>query len=235
MGGVNLGDEVEGEDASAAERRLAFLRSVEGDDWSAVIDGQTRETEVTTPQRAASPFSMRPKLGQAAGEGISKELTVENVRALLESLRPVLRADGGDLEVLGVDSARGVVMLGLMGACVTCPAAPMTMENGIEKALFDHFGRDVVREVVRVDSGAADATEEGIRGKVAAHLSTLQEALAREGASATLAGGDREGIGSTIEVSFVGPAMLHELVRSSLAHRFPELAERLEVRLVAAA
>ncbi|CAK9211624.1 unnamed protein product [Sphagnum troendelagicum] len=45
--GENLFDAVEEEDDDARTRRLKFLRATEGDDWSSVIDGQTKETYET--------------------------------------------------------------------------------------------------------------------------------------------------------------------------------------------
>merc|ERR1711862_442220 len=123
----------------------------------------------------------------------------------------------------------GVVMLGLLGACTTCPAAPATMGGGIEKALRDHFGADVVREVVRVDSGAEAVSHEAMRRAVVAHLSTLDESLSRDGASAWLLPAAEEPDGR-FEVQFSGSPMLLQLVQSSLTYRFPELAGRLRVR-----
>ena len=52
------------------------------------------------------------------------------MKVLGSSLSPIL-------QVLGVLAPGGVVMLGLMGACTSCPAAPSTMEDGLEKALRD--------------------------------------------------------------------------------------------------
>lgn len=234
--GTNLADSPDdsSEDVSAAERRLRFLRAVEGDDWSAVIDEQTRAAVGEAPEEeeefdtvvtpVVSPFAQQ---GAAATAKIPRELTAENVRLVLEPLRPMLKADGGDIEVLGVSQERGAVMLGLMGACTTCPASGDTMENGIEKALYDHFGRDVVQEIVRVDSGAADSSEDHIRQSVEAHLETMSETLEQEGASAWLAESEDDG---SVEVKFAGSALLMGLVKSSLSYRFPELAGRLRVR-----
>lgn len=233
--GQSLSSEAVGEEEDAAARRRAFMQAVEGDDWSAVIDGQTMATvaspdgDTDTGSPMVSPFQHRA--GTTAGRDIPNELTAANVDLVLEALRPMLRADGGDIEVLGVDASRGAVMLGLLGACTTCPAAGTTMEDGIEKALYDHFGRDVVKEIVRVDAGAGALTETGLRQSIVAHLGSLEDALRQEGASATLVASEGdERATEPFDVVVAGPAMLRALVESSLAHRFPELASRLRVR-----
>ncbi len=56
------------------------------------------------------------------------------VRQALESIRPALQADGGDVELVEVTEA-GVVRVRLQGACHGCPMAQMTIKDGIERAL----------------------------------------------------------------------------------------------------
>ncbi len=58
----------------------------------------------------------------------------EEVKKALEKVRPALQADGGDVELVGVDD-KGVVTVRLTGACGGCPMATMTLKNGIEKTL----------------------------------------------------------------------------------------------------
>ncbi|HEX9681997.1 MAG TPA: NifU family protein [Acidimicrobiales bacterium] len=65
--------------------------------------------------------------------------------ATLETLRPLLRQDGGDMEL--VEVADGTVRLKLVGACGTCPTATQTLHAGIERIL-----RDRVPGVVAVES-----------------------------------------------------------------------------------
>ena len=57
----------------------------------------------------------------------------ESVEAVIERIRPVLNADGGDLELVSFDGA--VARIRLVGACAGCPAANMTLETGVESAL----------------------------------------------------------------------------------------------------
>jgi Fe-S cluster biogenesis protein NfuA len=57
----------------------------------------------------------------------------ENVEKALEKIRPALRADGGDIEL--IDVVDGVVKVRLTGACGGCPMSQMTLEMGVEKVL----------------------------------------------------------------------------------------------------
>ena len=54
------------------------------------------------------------------------------VREALEKIRPMLLADGGDVRLVKIDEASGVVTVALQGACHGCPHAAMTLKNGIE-------------------------------------------------------------------------------------------------------
>jgi Fe-S cluster biogenesis protein NfuA len=51
-----------------------------------------------------------------------------------EHVRPGLKADGGDVEVVGIDEDR-IVQVRLTGACEGCPSSIMTLTFGIEAAL----------------------------------------------------------------------------------------------------
>ena len=57
----------------------------------------------------------------------------EEVEEVLESVRPMLIQDGGNVELVGIDD--GVVKLRLVGSCSSCSSSIMTLKMGIEKAL----------------------------------------------------------------------------------------------------
>ncbi len=59
---------------------------------------------------------------------------VAAVQTLLEELRPMLVADGGDLELLRV-AADGWVEVRFVGACGSCGAQPLTLKAGLEPEL----------------------------------------------------------------------------------------------------
>jgi Fe-S cluster biogenesis protein NfuA len=58
----------------------------------------------------------------------------EKVQAAIDKIRPMLKADGGDVELIDV-SAEGVVQVRLQGACSGCPMSQMTLKNGIERII----------------------------------------------------------------------------------------------------
>lgn len=70
----------------------------------------------------------------------------EKVEASLAQIRPVLQADGGDVELIDVND--GVVKLKLKGACAGCPMSTMTLKHGIERILKEQIPE--VKEVVAV-------------------------------------------------------------------------------------
>ncbi|MFI5371196.1 MAG: NifU family protein [Candidatus Eisenbacteria bacterium] len=71
----------------------------------------------------------------------------EQVSQVIEQLRPVIQADGGDLELLSV-STDGVVTLRLKGSCTGCGSAAATLRSGIERWIRRKVPG--VREVVAV-------------------------------------------------------------------------------------
>jgi len=57
----------------------------------------------------------------------------DEVETVLETLRPALIADGGNVELVDIDD--GVVKVRLVGACSSCSSSTMTLKMGIERAL----------------------------------------------------------------------------------------------------
>ena len=58
----------------------------------------------------------------------------EKVERSLDTMRPYLQDDGGNVEVVNITD-EGVVQVRLLGACSTCPQSFMTMKAGIETAV----------------------------------------------------------------------------------------------------
>jgi Fe-S cluster biogenesis protein NfuA len=71
----------------------------------------------------------------------------EKVKKVIDEIRPLLQADGGDVELIEV-SDDGTVKLKLLGACGHCPMSTMTLKMGIEKRLKERVSE--VKEVVAV-------------------------------------------------------------------------------------
>ena len=61
--------------------------------------------------------------------------TIEKIERVLETVRPAIQMDGGDVEFVDFDESEGVVQLRLMGHCVGCAASTMTLKHGIEARL----------------------------------------------------------------------------------------------------
>ena len=57
----------------------------------------------------------------------------DKVTKVMEEIRPLLQADGGDVELVDIED--GVVKVRLKGACAGCPGAQMTLKMGIERKL----------------------------------------------------------------------------------------------------
>jgi len=65
--------------------------------------------------------------------------TLDDVEMVLDRIRPGLIADGGNLELLGVDSD-GTVRVVMQGECAHCPAQQATLRIAIEEPLRKAFG-----------------------------------------------------------------------------------------------
>ena len=59
---------------------------------------------------------------------------LERVEAALDSIRPYLLTDGGNVSVEEI-TPDGIVKLKLLGACGSCPMSIMTLKAGIEEAI----------------------------------------------------------------------------------------------------
>jgi len=71
----------------------------------------------------------------------------DKVEKALEKIRPVLQADGGNVELVDV-SPDGVVKVKLTGACGHCPMSQMTLKAGVEKVIKENVPG--VKEVIAV-------------------------------------------------------------------------------------
>ena len=68
----------------------------------------------------------------------------EEVQKYIDKIRPSLKADGGDVELVEV-TEDGVVKVKLLGACSGCPMSTLTIKNGIERTLKENV--DGIKEV----------------------------------------------------------------------------------------
>ena len=71
----------------------------------------------------------------------------ERVEKALDKIRPALQADGGNVDLIEVDEAKGIVKVKLVGACGSCPMSQMTLRMGVERVL-----REDIPEITEVQS-----------------------------------------------------------------------------------
>jgi len=81
---------------------------------------------------------------------LNKTELIEKVNVALEQLRPYLKEDGGDMELVDITD-EGVVQVRLLGACSDCSMSLMTLKAGLEEAV-----KKVAPEITAVV--AVDAT-----------------------------------------------------------------------------
>ena len=59
----------------------------------------------------------------------------QQVKKIIEEIRPHLQADGGDIKLIEADASNGQVKVSLQGRCKFCPMATITLEKLVEKKL----------------------------------------------------------------------------------------------------
>jgi Fe-S cluster biogenesis protein NfuA len=72
----------------------------------------------------------------------------DRVEKALDRIRPALQNDGGNVELVDVDEAKGIVKVKLVGACGSCPMSQMTLRMGVERVLREDIPE--ITEVVAV-------------------------------------------------------------------------------------
>ncbi|KAK9852334.1 hypothetical protein WJX84_005018 [Apatococcus fuscideae] len=163
-----------------------------------------------------SPFSRAGVQSSMAGtdEVGPREMSIDTVDKALDEVRPYLMADGGDVEVAGVDN--GIITLRLQGACGTCPSSTSTLKMGIERSLKATFG-DQLQEVVEVDrpdSGASVAAVDN-------HLGVLRPAIQSYGGTVSV-----EAVGNGVcTVKYTGPPPIAQGIKAAIKDRFPDIKE----------
>ena len=225
-----------GEEASIPKGNLA----VNAADWTLVSESWPNEGAATVAGAgAAGTPTVDPNTGDivspyaAGGDAVGsaeeeeepldpnrelKELTVANVDEALNEVRPYLQADGGDVEVVGIED--GIVAVRMQGACGSCSSSTATLKGGIEKTLVKVFG-DAVTQVVNLDDAGGGGAISLSREAVAEHLEKLSGAIHNYGGSAAVT----EVEDGVCVLEFKGPLALGQSIASSLKGKFPLLKE----------
>jgi Fe-S cluster biogenesis protein NfuA len=79
---------------------------------------------------------------------VEKVQLIEKINSTIDSLRPYLQADGGDISVEDVTDEK-IVKVKFSGACITCPFSFYTLKAGIEQAILKELPE--IKQVVSVD------------------------------------------------------------------------------------
>jgi len=76
---------------------------------------------------------------------MAEETLFQRVDRALDQIRPAIRMDGGEVELIDVEE--GIARVRMLGACGGCPMSTMTLKMGIERAI-----RQQVPEVKSVEA-----------------------------------------------------------------------------------
>ena len=81
-----------------------------------------------------------------AGAAPDTRPVADRAREVIESFRPYIQADGGDIEFVTIED--GMAHVRLRGACCGCPHAAMTLQMGVERHLRERVPE--IRGVINV-------------------------------------------------------------------------------------
>jgi Fe-S cluster biogenesis protein NfuA len=86
-----------------------------------------------------------------------------DLRELIDLMRPAVQSDGGDLELVSFDVASGVVEVELRGACSSCAISSSTLQGGVDRILRGRL--DWVTEVLGGVDESADPFDSAALGR----------------------------------------------------------------------
>jgi Fe-S cluster biogenesis protein NfuA len=72
----------------------------------------------------------------------------EKIKESLDTIRPSLQADGGDIDFVSFDEKKGIVKVSLVGHCAHCPMSQITLKEGVEAILKKEVPE--VKEVINL-------------------------------------------------------------------------------------
>jgi Fe-S cluster biogenesis protein NfuA len=78
---------------------------------------------------------------------MDKDEIMKQVQEALETIRPYLKADGGDISIIELTDDF-IVKVKLKGACEGCPMSMQTLKNGVEIVVKTKV--PIIKEVISV-------------------------------------------------------------------------------------
>lgn len=90
--------------------------------------------------KKAEPALVTLDTGSAPASGLTPVQRILKIEQVLEGLRPALKADGGDVELVDVEGKN--IFVKLIGACNGCQMAAMTL-GGVQQKLIEELGEFV--------------------------------------------------------------------------------------------
>lgn len=101
------------------------------------------ENENVAPEADKVAAAAKPEADKAA------KIDHRLLEDVLDAIRPSFQADGGDIELIGVDDETGVVTIEMTGACAACMFASSDISEGIDTIIKEHVpGVTAVRPVM---------------------------------------------------------------------------------------
>lgn len=168
-------------------------------------------------ETVVSPFDSAPpgadgdeEEGEEEGPPPELPMTRENVELVLEEVRPYLRSDGGDCEVL--DIAGSIVYLELQGSCSSCSSSAITLKMGIERTLRERIPE--ITEVIAASPDQESLSEAGIESV----LDEIRPFLKASGGTIELGQFD-DGTHPRVTLVLTGPALKSTAVRVEVTNR----------------
>ncbi|KAG8458615.1 hypothetical protein KFE25_008412 [Diacronema lutheri] len=139
-------------------------------------------------------------------------LTLANVEAVLDEMRPYLLADGGNVAVREIEGPN--VYLELEGACGSCPSSSMTMKMGLERGL-----REKIPEITNVVQVPSEGGESLSADAVEAVLEEVRPFLQMAGGSIELKSLSTSGIAPTATLLMLGEGAALTSVKVEIQQR----------------
>jgi Fe-S cluster biogenesis protein NfuA len=136
--------ETSGDGASSrlAEELLRSVTDLYGAGLARVVD----LAAARDPELVAAFVADELVASLLVAHGLHPETVECRVEGALASVRPLLAAHGGDVELLAVDGDRGTVRLRLLGSCDGCPSSAVTLQSAVERSI-----EEAAPEIVRIE------------------------------------------------------------------------------------